>query len=768
MTDVLNGFNAMATSQIDAKFLSVIQENIDFKKYNMSEKSVYQILTNQNFLNSLYFTGISMLIMSIALVMSSIIRTKLSLSPIYLLKIFNYILKVIIYIYTYLKNYFFNIKPTYTILRSVSLITNKLKFNRELYMAVDWYIDSEVCKKKERKIEDIVNSVKEIYADDHINQFKREYDIMSCEQIGGDGEFIFKDSIVKYYTSKSQIEYNNDGETSKRDNFTYHLSSISDNRDSRILEEFCSYVLKEHELHKEPWHQMIYTNNGNKWSHGENLISPDNLKSIVLKKNLKERLTNTLNFFLKNPNFYKKNGKRRKIVIMPLGFPGTGKTTFVTTFANENKLHIYSLDPNNSYSGDLEHLVKSMDTSKGILLIDDLDHYINIDELSVYNNPNTINNHEVNTIDSSTVEEGIYKEYNQTIANVHRPPLIPIDNNFNVSKDNKKKITSKEFLDVLDGLGTKDGLIVFINVNDPSKISLLNNSSSSAFYREGRINMICVFELCDREMIIEQFENIFSHEPDMKLIDKIPENKYPPCLISQQFTSFVEKNGGYDCNNIDHNRELKKILVDLAEGNIMSNKNIIDKYTEELNSQKLISDKKENRSSIISQSENNKLISDSSLINTDIYEYKSIDNQQPIHKYTKELNSNNLIGDKKENILSINSQSENSKLINNSLLTNTDIKLDIYGYSIDKQPPIDTYKLNNFPVSYFANKNKLINDDENNDSDDDNESKQEDDNESEQEDDNESEQEDNNESEQEDDNESEQEDDNESEQEDDI
>ena len=137
------------------------------------------------------------------------------------------------------------------------------------------------------------------------------------------------------------------------------------------------------------------------------------------------------------------------------------------------------------------------------------------------------------------------------------------------------------FMTVFDGVGSKSELMAFININDPKKIKILNDKHSKAFTRDRRINFVGVFELCDREMIKDLFMKIFNYEPDQSLIDKIPENKYAPCVIAQQFISYYERNAGNvysDNNRIEINNILKKI----ADNNIYTNENIINDYSKKL------------------------------------------------------------------------------------------------------------------------------------------------------------------------------------------
>jgi hypothetical protein len=134
-------------------------------------------------------------------------------------------------------------------------------------------------------------------------------------------------------------------------------------------------------------------------------------------------------------------------------------------------------------------------------------------------------------------------------------------------------------LTVLDGTGSKEGLNIYICVNDPSKIFKSMNIEDLALVRERRVNKIIKFDYCDHKMIKGIYQNIFNSEPNMELIRMIKEDYYAPCVISQQFISFLETNGGFINGK---QKEIDKILLDLANDNIKTNQDKIIEYVDTL------------------------------------------------------------------------------------------------------------------------------------------------------------------------------------------
>ncbi len=460
--------------------------------------------------------------------------------------IFGIIINPFIKIYKEIYKSILRIKPKYKIEFIISLITSEAKRNNELLEIIQWFISSQYCIKK-RKI-NTLNNTKEIYFplnnQSSLLSYQGDFNKI-CFNISPviDEDFLilFEDHEITCTREKTKIELNGDLESQKRDNISYYLRTYDEDENSEIFKRFCSHAVKIYNTTRKEWKQQIYSNSEDSWQRVTDIFSPNNVDSIILREGVKEDFVASLKFFTENKEFYKKNGQRHKYVTLLLGPPGTGKTTLVSAHANQNKRHIYSLNLNNSFEGNLKNLINTMNTEEGDLLIDDFDHYLS---------------------DLGKTNECTDNEDDAS------------QNKF-IKRKAKKMISYHELLTVLDGMESKEGLNIFICMNDPSKIFKSMNVEDLALIRERRVNKIIKFDYCDHKMIRGIYLNIFGREPNMKLIQMIKEDHYAPCVISQQFISFLETHGG---DIKDKQKEIDKILLDLANNDIKTNKEKIIEY----------------------------------------------------------------------------------------------------------------------------------------------------------------------------------------------
>ncbi len=490
----------------------------------------------------------------------------------------GYILFPVFWLYSVIYKKIFKTKPKFKITRNISLITSEFKRNGQLLEIIQWYISSDFCK-KEKKKNVLHNNVMEIYYPQSAEKTLYDYNFKSNDKIDFSiGHMLNDDFIIVYenheiicYRQKTEIELHGDIETQKRDNITYYLETYDENENSNIIEQFCDTAVRTYNSNRVEWTQKIYRNEGCGWKEPKDIFSPSSVDSVILRDDIKEEFVQSLDFFFKNKDFYKNHGQRYKYVTVMMGPPGTGKTTLAMAYSNQNKRHIYALDLNESFQGDLKSLIETMDTSKGDLLIDDFDHYFS-----------TLGQEEEQPDKKNKKDDS--DEENQSMHSSRSNH----SNGSGKSKKQKSKISYHELLTVLDGTGSKEGLNIYICINDPSKLFKTTNIEDLALFRDRRVNKILEFKYCNHKMITGIYKSIFNNEPETKLIKMIPEDYYAPCVIAQQFISFFEKYGGNIQNKTD---EIEQILINLAKKEIETNQDKIVSYIQTL---KEYNDKKTN------------------------------------------------------------------------------------------------------------------------------------------------------------------------------
>ncbi len=241
----------------------------------------------------------------------------------------------------------------------------------------------------------------------------------------------------------------------------------------------------------------------------KNFESFDNIFSVN-----KESIINDVKR-LKDLNYYKETGAKRKKGYLFYGPPGCGKTSTVIAIANYDKRHIIEIPMSRiKTNADIEEILNinnidgiNFKKEEIILLFDEID--TGFDAVQ-------IREHENSDVSEENVKDTILKSF--------------------LSKDtepiNKDKICLGSILSRLDGVGSYNGVIIIATTNCIKKLS-------PAIYRHGRLNPI-YFDYMRKQDIKEMIENYYSIKLNEDQILNIPDidKKIAPSSLLH----YMEKN----------------------------------------------------------------------------------------------------------------------------------------------------------------------------------------------------------------------------------
>ena len=171
------------------------------------------------------------------------------------------------------------------------------------------------------------------------------------------------------------------------------------------------------------------------WETLSSIIKRD-INSVILKSDLKTEILNNLNYFYNNKDWYFKRGLAHKQTYLLHGLPGTGKTSLIKALASYYNKSICLIDLSSMSNKTFEKAMSSI-PKNSIVLIEDFDSCKS-----------------VHSRDSDDHDSDMF---------------------------NNEPLTLSKILNVMDGVVSLDGTIVFLTTNHLDKID-------SAMVRKGRVD----------------------------------------------------------------------------------------------------------------------------------------------------------------------------------------------------------------------------------------------------------------------------------------
>lgn len=287
-------------------------------------------------------------------------------------------------------------------------------------------------------------------------------------------------NFIRVEKSRDKLE----NASSTKDPF-YHSFILKSLFSKTVINKVLEEALQDHiqELKNSNKEQVeLFTNAGHRWEK-EKTIDFKPLDKIKSKN--KKIVIEDLNNFIEDRSWYKKRAIPYKRGILFYGEPGTGKTSLAIAIANHFRRPIYILNPQNVTDEDLRGLFRKL-RNNSILLIEDIDAYF-------------------------------------------------------LERNSKLMFNFSTFLNCLDGVYAKEGVITIFTSNKPENLD-------TALIREGRIDLKIQMTYPDKEEIEEYLESFYED----KILVNIETNKKLSMAFIQEVCLQNKTNARQTVNQIEN------------------------------------------------------------------------------------------------------------------------------------------------------------------------------------------------------------------------
>ncbi|KAE9587440.1 hypothetical protein Lal_00031860 [Lupinus albus] len=274
------------------------------------------------------------------------------------------------FITTKLESFFSNIyQSNNTASLTINRIWDESSRNNELYQAACNYLPSRVGQSyKSLKIGKLDDCKDLMFAVDATEEVVDEFEGMKFTWMLDEGS--------------------SEKERRDLDKVAFKLSFNEKHREI-AMKKYIPHVLKTYEEFKSE-RKILKLNSWSNGYWGENELShPATFETLGLDPELKQRIINDLERFLKRKEMYKRVGKPWKRGYLLYGPPGTGKSSLIAAMANYLKFDVYDLDLNSVYSNsDLMNAMRST-TRRSIIVLEDIDCNKEVNARSVRDEDNS-------------------------------------------------------------------------------------------------------------------------------------------------------------------------------------------------------------------------------------------------------------------------------------------------------------------------------------------------------------------------------------------
>ncbi len=259
----------------------------------------------------------------------------------------------------------------------------------------------------------------------------------------------------------------------------------------------------------------------------------------------KDKLMNQIDFFMKNPDWYKKHGIPYHLGLLLYGTPGCGKTSTIKVIAQRTGYSIIVINLNRIKSSrELESIFynpminkKVIPNNKRIYVFEDIDclSSVVLERSEVNSEASSVNG------DAENVDNSIMKLASAIAGAQKNNDCVPF------IKEDNDKLNLSCLLNLLDGIIETPGRIVIMTSNYPERLD-------KALTRAGRIDISIELKKASKAIIMEILSNFFEISVNelehtyMSLISKIEEYKYSPAEVCNYCV--MNKTSIEDCLNV--------------------------------------------------------------------------------------------------------------------------------------------------------------------------------------------------------------------------
>jgi hypothetical protein len=239
-------------------------------------------------------------------------------------------------------------------------------------------------------------------------------------------------------------------------------------------------------------------------------------------------IKNRIDLFSNNIQWYKDRGIPHTLGILLHGPPGTGKTSMIKSIAKGTDRHIINIKLRDTTS---KKQLFNLFFSEKIKLRDGNKN----DEVVVKQNKRIYVLEDIDCLTSVVLDRSL------TINNEIKIPKNGMNiNEYNPNKeddseqcDENDNINLSFILNLFDGVLETPGRIIIMTSNYPEKLD-------KALIRPGRIDINVNLSYCDKDMIVNMFNDFYNINNDLEFIndDKLKELKFTPAFIQSMLCTY--------------------------------------------------------------------------------------------------------------------------------------------------------------------------------------------------------------------------------------